>query len=395
MQHFDTHINSSHEGTNKGIKYGAAPCLPNYSIERAAKVLAENGEMKSQMCAQKAGSSHLKTKLWSKLPTSEHVVDLAEALVTAQWKEKQNYECIRTSERMFLLVRLGIDLPQPVTCPIPQFRRVRKVEWIDRVLICDCGYFQRVGIPCRHLMKVMTIIIPEFQGVSHHHVSVVWWTAFSKYAYCRQQNQSKNMVNNMMARLCERLHQHDIRGPSVEFVALSCVPIVEVIPDQYAAKPIELSVLNKTEAQWVALFRQRQGGRTSSTQYEKPPTNMTQESVVYDDCDDNDDDNCTTGAGGFFNDTLVSFRSNPSLPSQPFMELNPTFKELCALYKDNSTSVEIDSIQAFMSDMITKKRTEIATHHSRLAGQPQVGTLISSHVVSNKRRKTHGTKHMK
>jgi hypothetical protein len=123
---------------------------------------------------------------------------------------------------------------------------------------------------------------------------------------------------------------------------------------------------------------------------------MTQESVVYDDCDNKDDDNCTTGTGGFFNDTLVSFRSNPSLPSQPFMELNPTFKELCALYKDNSTSVEIDSIQAFMSDMITKKCTEIATHHSCLAGQPQVGTLISSHVVSNKRRKTpYGTKHMK
>ena len=100
--------------------------------------------------------------------------------------------------------------------------------------------------------------------------------------------------------------------------------------------------------------------------------------------------------GGFFNDTLVSFRSNPSLPSQPFMELNLTFKELCALYKDNSTPVEIDSIQAFMSDMITKKRTEIATtHHSHLAGQPQVGTLISSYVVSNKRRKTHGTKQTK
>ena len=122
---------------------------------------------------------------------------------------------------------------------------------------------------------------------------------------------------------------------------------------------------------------------------------MTQESVVYDDCDDNVDDNCTTGAGGFFNNTLVSFRSNPLSPSQPFMELNPTSKELCVLYKDNSTSVEIDSIQALMSDLITKKRTEIAARRSCLAGQPQVGTLIPSHVASNKRRKTHGTKHMK
>ena len=77
----------------------------------------------------------------------------------------------------------------------------------------------------------------------------------SKYAYCCQQNESENMkVHNMMARLCERHHQHDTKGLSVEFVALSCVPIVEVVPDQFADIPTELSVLNKTEAQGFALF---------------------------------------------------------------------------------------------------------------------------------------------
>ena len=139
----------------------------------------------------------------------------------------------------------------------------------------------------------------------------------------------------------------------------------------------------------VALLRGRQGAL--STQHKEPPAkSMAQESVVYDDSDD-DDDNCTTS--GIFNDTVVALRSNPLLPPQPFVELNPVFKELCALYKDNCTCAELESIQATMSDLITKKRSEIATR--RLLGQPQVGTLISPHVVSSKRRKTNGNKHMK
>jgi hypothetical protein len=146
----------------------------------------------------------------------------------------------------------------------------------------------------------------------------------------------------------------------------------------------------------VALLRGRQGAL--STQHKEPPAkNMAQESVVYDDSDD-DDDNCTTS--GIFNDTVVALRSNPLSPPQPFVELNPVFKELnpvfkelCALFNDNCNRAELDSIQATMSDLITKKRTEIATRC--LLGQPKVGTLISPHIVSSKRRKTSGTKHMK
>ena len=38
----------------------------------------------------------------------------------------------------------------------PRFRRVRVVQWIDGhdVLICNCGYFHRIGLPCRHLFHV-------------------------------------------------------------------------------------------------------------------------------------------------------------------------------------------------------------------------------------------------
>lgn len=108
---------------------------------------------------------------------------------------------------------------------------------------------------------------------------------------------------------------------------------------------------------------------------------MTQESMVYADSDQ-DDEEFT------FDDFVLESEALPIL--DPFAKLSPTFKELCALYKDNCDLTERSSIESLLSGLISKKRTQIASSLG-----PRVGTLISSHVPSNKRRKTHGTKHMR
>jgi hypothetical protein len=38
----------------------------------------------------------------------------------------------------------------------PRFRRVRVIQWAEghNVLICNCGYFHRIGLPCGHLFHV-------------------------------------------------------------------------------------------------------------------------------------------------------------------------------------------------------------------------------------------------
>jgi hypothetical protein len=38
----------------------------------------------------------------------------------------------------------------------PRFRQVRVIQWVEghNVIICDCGYFHQIGLPCGHLFHV-------------------------------------------------------------------------------------------------------------------------------------------------------------------------------------------------------------------------------------------------
>ena len=63
----------------------------------------------------------------------------------------------------------------------PRFRRVRTITRcrITGVLTCSCCLFQRIGIPCRHIMKVLADELgPGYRGISHHDVLVFWHKSY-------------------------------------------------------------------------------------------------------------------------------------------------------------------------------------------------------------------------
>jgi hypothetical protein len=70
-------------------------------------------------------------------------------------------------------------------------------------------YFERTGIPCRHLMNVLDSICPGYNGISHHDVSVMWWSDFNKYAFST--NPSEEQISTMYSELLF----NDVRGPSI------------------------------------------------------------------------------------------------------------------------------------------------------------------------------------
>jgi hypothetical protein len=63
-------------------------------------------------------------------------------------------------------------------------RCVRVVQWIERknVLICDCGYFHQIGIPCGHLFHVKENIcltdcdIRWYKSYDCHFGRIPWYT---------------------------------------------------------------------------------------------------------------------------------------------------------------------------------------------------------------------------
>jgi hypothetical protein len=95
--------------------------------------------------------------------------------------------------------------------PIQRFSRVRRVEMLEgtNILLCSCMYFERTGIPCRHLMNVLDSICPGYNGISHHDVSVMWWSDFNKYAF------STNPSEEQISAMYSELLFNDVRGPSI------------------------------------------------------------------------------------------------------------------------------------------------------------------------------------
>jgi hypothetical protein len=180
-RHFDTIMNTAHEDTNNGIKYCAAPVLPSYSLSKSARTLSQNGKVTARQHELDNARAVDSTKLWSNLPTSEHLTHLGEGLVVEQWKIRNNYESRQIEANLFQVRRMNHN-PKNVAMPI--FKRIRIVSIAnDGRLRCSCCYFERIGIVCRHMMHILQSVTHEdYSGVSHRDISVFWWSTYAHFA---------------------------------------------------------------------------------------------------------------------------------------------------------------------------------------------------------------------
>jgi hypothetical protein len=100
------------------------------------------------------------TQNWSATKKNFFIYKYAEGMITFQWKKGSLYMSIRIISItwwVMLIIGNNIKISTKDGKDVhPRFRRVRVIQWVEghNVLICDCGYFQRIGLPCRHLFHV-------------------------------------------------------------------------------------------------------------------------------------------------------------------------------------------------------------------------------------------------
>jgi hypothetical protein len=90
---------------------------------------------------------------------------------------------------------------------VPKFKRVRKITRCGEpgTLLCDCCYFDRVGIPCRHIIALLDHILgDEFKGITVDDVRVFWRKDYFFYGMQPQ---------NEMRSLLMALRNTDTQGP--------------------------------------------------------------------------------------------------------------------------------------------------------------------------------------
>jgi hypothetical protein len=247
VRHFDSYSNSGHEGTNNGLKHNAAPVGPQYDLHKSGMTLTDNARIKAKGSAVLASKEVSKTRLWSNLPCAEKVTNMGVGLAEHEWKEADMYACECCAIDKFLVARQPDDASGRIRSPIPRFARVRVVCISEvkgrKILKCSCKHFERVGIPCRHILAVYKKLIPGFLGVLATDISVFWWSSYLLYAYRRKDRMS--LYEQRIARALALLRENDTEGPRLpKDIGLDSFELCEAIPALLHSKEPIMSCQN-------------------------------------------------------------------------------------------------------------------------------------------------------
>ena len=221
LRHYDECTNSSHEGTNFGLKNHSTPVLPSMSLSRSAQVQTLQSDLKMASIERQAASLLVHQPSWVQSLTSPYILPLAESILQQEFVLVPKY-VVRRKENTWQVVLNYVDNPNYFTntmdgdvCKklrkfLPRFRHIRTVTPNSNGSCqCSCGFFQRFGIPCRHLHAVAKFEKPSFMGFTHHDVSVLWLRSYSHYAYTREHN------SEPISQALEALSRDDVLGPTL------------------------------------------------------------------------------------------------------------------------------------------------------------------------------------
>ena len=395
VRHFDTYTNSAHEGTNNGVKSAAAPILPQHSLDRSASILNQNALIKANANSIRSAKIVSTKALWSKLPTAQKLTHKGEGLVTAQWMLRKNYVCQRVGDTHWHVALKSTHNYHHPTVLIPQFYRVRKVSLTNgRFLLCSCLHFERVGIPCRHQMHVLASLQDGYKGITHHDVSVMWWNEFARYAF------SSERGCQVISSLYQKLLFNDVCGPSIPN-EINFPPVVQVIlqpslvvkPAREACRNYDVQTINS------ALKSSNYGASKQGSSHDDDDRFL----MSYDDDESLDFGPCNTqqetNTYGTDDPLLVFPAVDNShaiaTNNSPYSVLFPLLKELTSILDGNCSIDRLSHYKDMLSNAIVKEKRELLERSNGLSSvQTAGGKMVSSGVQSNKRHRSHGTRHM-
>ena len=390
----ETTSNAAHEGTNAAMKHCSIPVLPQHSIDRTVDILTYQSQLKTKGSIIENAVRNEKVLLWSNSPTSTKLTDLGESLLMRQWEQRNEYHCCHHVEHSWFIQRKHYSEPSSI---VPLFHRVREVKIVQRYLVCSCQLFARIGVPCRHILALLCNLQPQYQGVTHDDVNVFWWRDLQRYGISTlpEHQTYKFWLLELNTR---QLQGCGILGPQFPFPISSTVsnaPLLGIskIQAQLFAKdfnsPAYKRCRNYTEDTAKAAIEKFQSPLASG-EFVSVETNMRQETFISSN---------SSNEYEKFNNVFVSMLEKKGMSLENHNKTSswnahvPTFKEICNLLDGKFCNeedkkkfqIEMDKIHAKLLQRAAEQSNNQHNHNGR---------FVSSHIKSNKRKKSHGTKHM-
>jgi hypothetical protein len=180
---FGEYSNTCLEGTNNGLKYNSESVLPSMGLAKAGKCMINQDERKASDRKQSSASAFNGIPLYTNTETCRQIQSVAETMICEQQSLADHYASVRISSNQW---HVAYSAERKSFCsnswPRPIFSRVR-IATLDNDggLRCSCGYTERNGVPCRHLMHVAISYGINFKAFSHHQVAVRFWQAYDKF----------------------------------------------------------------------------------------------------------------------------------------------------------------------------------------------------------------------
>ena len=215
---------------------------PTMNVNTAAETLNLQTNVKVSGIEEMISNDYLNPdKRWSTNPSAPFLTSFGEGLVSAVYPRVDNYDALRVGARSFQVRYKGHEAnmsayePSPAGMeaynefvrtlpmnenedeeefshvPIPIFERIRDVE-IDEygIMKCSCHRFECSGIFCEQQVCVAKSVHKaagqEFDGFTHHDVSVRYHSSYMYLAY-------KKDTQENLQQMYHRLATKDTEGP--------------------------------------------------------------------------------------------------------------------------------------------------------------------------------------
>ena len=383
LRHYEEYSNSSHEGTNKGLKYCASPVTPNTRMDNSCAILSKQGVRSITSKKNFMTKQFRSTKPHTKLGCSNSLVEKCECALQHSIDSLTDYECIRITSSKWLVRRVVYPNSGKM---IPIFARVRTVTLTDNnVLRCSCPRTSVYGDICVHALKV-AYSVPGYTGPKYTDFSVIWWKSFYHLA-SQMETRNKTIIelsNSMMI-----LKEKQTCGLHMDPDFFSNVPYSSTlhIPDEYEYdenKPFLMNVNSFYDSVDMDVLNQRTVA----------PCDLSQISSCSA-IDHTKMDSSTIHQ--LVKEHGEERRKNDPSPNV-YNFLYQTFKDLVDVYQGQSNVNELMVIKKYLNKKGVEKKKEnyeqtTALHNKENDLKEPKGTYVSCNVSCGKKRITHGVAH--
>jgi hypothetical protein len=181
-----------------------------HSLHKSSKILLQQANFRVGEGIIAAENCINKAKLWSDLPMLQHIVSRAEAFINEENDRSTSYKDVCSAQVDKWLCVITSQESEKIECgPIPIFWCVNKITWNENVLHFSCGMFEQNGYPCRHIMCVLSLEVPNFDENGAEDVAITWWSIFLVHG------DSPHSENKLLSRVQSSLQTNDTNSGTV------------------------------------------------------------------------------------------------------------------------------------------------------------------------------------